>query len=183
MTYELNEAFINHCGPVILKKKPAAMMPLSHQACKEIMHMSLAQYGLKAEVLEHRNFNDLVIVYRPALLKETLENETAKSTLSSFGYPIGTYNTQMTAYLKKRIKISGGFPHEVGFFLGYPVEDVLGFIEHGGHFCKYCGKWKVYGDVNLAKSMFEQYDRCKNFLVNYVNNGGSLTSLCLAIAG
>ena len=30
---------------------------------------------------------------------------------------------------------SGEFPHEVGLFLGYPPEDVRGFIENHAKFC------------------------------------------------
>lgn len=32
--------------------------------------------------------------------------------------------------LAERIQQEPQFPHEIGIFLGYPVEDVLGFIEN-----------------------------------------------------
>ena len=35
--------------------------------------------------------------------------------------------------LQKRLN-SNGFPHEIGLFLGYPMTDVLGFIEGRKHF-------------------------------------------------
>ena len=35
------------------------------------------------------------------------------------------------------------FPHEMGLLLGYPVEDVKGFIRNGGENCLYIGYWKV----------------------------------------
>ncbi|MDR0758852.1 MAG: DUF3793 family protein [Treponema sp.] len=56
---------------------------------------------------------------------------------------------------------SSQFPHEVGIFLGYPADDVLGFVEHNGQNYKLCGYWKVYGDVERAKACFRQYDECR----------------------
>ena len=37
------------------------------------------------------------------------------------------------------------FPHEIGVFLGYPLEDVVGFIRHRGKCFTCCGCWKSYG--------------------------------------
>lgn len=42
------------------------------------------------------------------------------------------------------------FPHEIGIFLGYPLDDVIGFIEHKPYYL--VGDWKVYQNVNEAKS-------------------------------
>ena len=41
------------------------------------------------------------------------------------------------------------FPHEIGVFLGYPLDDVIGFIEHKPYYL--VGDWKVYQNVNEAK--------------------------------
>ena len=43
------------------------------------------------------------------------------------------------------------FPHEMGLLLGYPVEDVEGFILNEGENCLYIGYWKVY--ENLSEKM------------------------------
>ena len=45
----------------------------------------------------------------------------------------------------------GEFPHEVGLFLGYPPEDVEGFIENKACSCKLTGYRKVYSDEEKAK--------------------------------
>ena len=57
----------------------------------------------------------------------------------------------------KRIKSGNEFPHEIGLFLGYPPEDVDGFINNGAKGAKYVGTWKVYGDESIAKRTFAQY--------------------------
>lgn len=52
------------------------------------------------------------------------------------------------------------FPHEIGVFLGYPLQDVKGFIENNGRNSKYTGLWKVYGDKAASMRMFEKYRKC-----------------------
>lgn len=55
---------------------------------------------------------------------------------------------------------SGEFPHEVGLFLSYPPEDVKGFIDHRANDFKCAGLWKVYGDEEKVRSLFEKYRKC-----------------------
>ncbi len=70
-------------------------------------------------------------------------------------------------HLIARMKDYDAFPHEIGCFLGYPAEDVLGFIRKEE--CKYRGIWKVYGDVEYAKNLFAIYDRCtKSYMSRYL---------------
>lgn len=60
----------------------------------------------------------------------------------------------------KRLGESDEFPHEIGLFLGYPVEDVKGFIENKASCAKCVGYWKVYGDEEKAQKLFNQYKKC-----------------------
>ena len=62
--------------------------------------------------------------------------------------------------LIKRLEDNGEFPHEIGLFLGYPPEDVEGFIKNGAAGAKCVGTWKVYGDVETAQRRFAQYKKC-----------------------
>ena len=67
------------------------------------------------------------------------------------------------------------FPHEIGLFLGYPTEDVEGFISHKP--CKYIGMWKVYGDVERAQKIFESYEACRQKYEDLLSQGISLKEL------
>ena len=73
--------------------------------------------------------------------------------------------------LAQRCKGASGFPHEIGVFLDYPVEDVKGFILHKGCGFKLCGYWKVYGDEEQARSTFKKYDKCRRYLCNKLGEG------------
>ena len=70
-----------------------------------------------------------------------------------------------------------GFPHEIGIFLGYPVEDVRGFIENEGQKYLMIGYWKVYKNLSRAKMIFNEYDRAKDCAVNEFLTGKSLREI------
>ena len=59
----------------------------------------------------------------------------------------------------------------MGLLLGYPVEDVEGFILHKGQNALYSGYWKVYKDVPAKKSIFEAYESAKETLIRLLDKG------------
>ena len=116
----------------------------------------------------------LLLLYHEKLLKEQLSGQKQQQILKHYGYP---ENSSFDCILKKlshRLKTLKSFPHEIGIFLGYPVEDVVGFILNKGENYKLCGYWKVYGNTEKAKYTFEKYDKCRNFLCNKMNQGYDL---------
>ena len=76
---------------------------------------------------------------------------------------------------------SGEFPHEVGLFLGYPPEDVKGFIDHRANGFKCAGLWKVYGDEKKARSLFEKYRKCTEIYCALWQSGLKLEQLAVAV--
>ena len=75
---------------------------------------------------------------------------------------------------------SGEFPHEVGLFLSYPPEDVKGFIAHRANDFKCAGLWKVYGDEQAAKNIFEKYEVCSKIYSLQWQQGKSIEQLTVA---
>ena len=69
---------------------------------------------------------------------------------------------------------------QIGIFLGYPLEDVLGFIENGGKNCLSCGCWKVYSNECEALKAFERYEKCKAVYQRLFASGCPLTRLTVA---
>ena len=167
----------NHCAPLLYKKKPAVLF-----AEKNIPHgcewKKLRQYGFRVFKLRHRETHPLLFIYHPALLTEALTHPIAAKTLSQMGYSQEKGLQGSLAFLRKRFSESNSFPHEIGFFLGYHPEDVLGFLSCQGS-CKFCGQWKVYSDVGRAVAIFEEYEKCKKTLLSHLKNG---TSIFIAFA-
>lgn len=77
----------------------------------------------------------------------------------------------------RRLHDSDEFPHEIGLFLGYPPEDVSGFIENRPGSCKLTGIWKVYGNAEEASRTFEKYKKCACVYNKCWANGSSLERL------
>ena len=81
--------------------------------------------------------------------------------------------------LSSRLEEHKDFPHEIGLFLGYPPEDVKGFIDNNGKNFKSLGYWKVYGDVNKANELFDKYRKCQKILLDRLNMGYTLKQLVI----
>ncbi len=95
------------------------------------------------------------------MLKKVLFNKDVLNFLNKYGYPVDSNNLMdYIDFLEKRIISNEEFPHEIGIFLGYPLEDVIGFIENKE--CKLSGYWKVYHDDLKAREVFEKYKKCCN---------------------
>ena len=93
---------------------------------------------------------------------QTLAQRPGKSPALAFSYP------------------GKAFPHEIGVFLGYPIEDVIGFINNKGCNFKCCGYWKVYGDKEKAIKEFARYDKCRMIYTKLWNQGRSILKLTVA---
>lgn len=72
----------------------------------------------------------------------------------------------ITVHLQTDSKLQSDpdFPHEIGLFLGYPAEDVKGFIENKAACSKCSGCWKVYGDEQAARILFKNIKMHRNLL-------------------
>ncbi|MDR1288599.1 MAG: DUF3793 family protein [Treponema sp.] len=160
------------CAPVLLGKKPAALFPKKNWWEEGFFRggefLTLSRAG-----------STLILVYRSSLLSAALGNRDIRGILEKLDYPAAGGVDDYLRHLSRRFLTNQEFPHEVGFFLGYPPEDVMGFIRHRGAGSKLCGMWKVYGDVDRASVLFREYRRCKEQLLEYFQNGGVLQGLRL----
>lgn len=69
------------------------------------------------------------------------------------------------------------FPHEIGIFLGYPIEDVKGFIKWQGRKYLFAGYWKVYAHLVETKELFQAYDKAKEQSIQEFLNGKSILEI------
>jgi len=65
--------------------------------------------------------------------------------LHRLGYPADIAPRSLPDILKSRLA-EGGFPHEIGIFLGYPLKDVAGFLGWTRLPFSCQGPWKIFGD-------------------------------------
>ena len=139
----------------------------------------LEERGVSLEVLRDTGKSLLVYVYREKKLARDLLDHTAQCILCRGGYPCRTTREALDC-LKCRLAANGEFPHEIGLFLGYPPEDVQGFIENRGQNCKCTGCWKVYGDRQQAEAAFARFKKCREVYLRLFDSGRSLSKLTVA---
>lgn len=122
----------------------------------------------------------LLYLYRPGKLKEDFAVKETAEILKQYGYFSDTPD-KCIVRLSRRLKESEEFPHEIGLFLGYPPEDVKGFIENRAEGYKCSGCWKVYGNEQEAKRRFERFRKCTSIYCSQWNRGKSIECLTVAV--
>ena len=186
MYRELDQVLAYHCGPALAGVKVANLVSLSLEEFPELRETA-AKYnrlfqgkGVSFRLLCGCGKRALLLVYREEQLARQLREPLAAELLRRDGYPEGADVERLLELLSTRLRMGKEFPHEIGLFLGYPPEDVLGFQRYRGQNCKLCGYWKVYSDVDRARVLFRLYDRCREVLCRRVARGMTLSEVFLA---
>ena len=174
-----------HCGPALAGIKPANIVSCRKSRIPDVhkeierLNVELNKKDIYLDVICECDKRVLVMAYRKDVLEKHLQNPEIKEFLADFGYPrFGT----VAEYLDLlRIMINkGGFPHEIGVFLGYPLHDIYGFINHRDEGCLLIGEWRVYKDAENAKKLFLRYKACKNAVLKRVTSGHTLAQIFCA---
>jgi hypothetical protein len=171
----LDMTLARHCAPVLMEKKPAALFPMPSWWQRALRDGETVD-GMRFLALNRWGKTAVVFAYRPQLLSRVLKTPRISRALRDLGYPASGLAARL-AFLARRFLERAEFPHEVGFFLGYPPEDVFGFIRNRGAGCKVCGIWEVYDDVEKAVALFAEYAKCRETLMKHVRNGGALSAV------
>lgn len=175
------ELIVRHCAPTLANLKTGSLFvcPITDRpsffSSLRSLNELLVPKGLRALPLRIREYSALIYLYRPSRLKKDLEDPAAIKILQDHGY--SCYGKCLPK-LMERIRASEEFPHEIGLFLGYPPEDVQGFLDHRP--CKCSGCWKVYGDENKAKKTFDLYKKCERVYCQQLARGIDIKRLTVA---
>lgn len=186
MSFE--QALIEHGALTLAGLKPASLfrfLPRDREGfipcfldCRE----QLASSGLRLVILKgcRKTGSYLICLYRERDLAALLARTEYRRFLRSLGYLPWRDVRACLRQLAARLCLEEEFPHEIGVFLGYPLEDVTGFIAHGGRNYTYCGCWKCYGDPEEARRRFARYRRCTDTYRRRYSQGATLHQLTVA---
>lgn len=159
------KVIIKYCSPTLAGLKTGSLFSCSYNNYNELLgflrglNITLGCKGIRFLPLRLKDNKALIYAFRPSRLFTELKNEEAEKLLSERGYQTDNC-VKCIARLIKRFDENDEFPHEIGLFLGYPVEDVKGFIDNNAACAKCVGCWKVYGDEDKARRLFNQYKKC-----------------------
>ena len=158
---------VRQCAPTLAGMKPGSIFCFNHsplevsrqKVCQ--WNKQLAPFGLTVQILLERpgSGSVIVFVYRHDCLEQMLSDDAYQRFLAEAGYE-RTNLDGLLEQLAQRLRTQPEFPHEIGVFLGYPLRDVIGFIENHGRNFTCCGFWKSYGDPTEMQVCFACYRRC-----------------------
>ena len=183
------EMIVTHCSPTMAGLKTGSLFSCRIEDRKktldQIRCLNSRRVPRGADILPLRfqGQQALIYMYRPAQLRRDLSHELAVRILAERKYPVGTPGRCLCELMRRLEEASAGdFPHEIGLFLGYPPEDVRGFIETRAMCAKCVGAWKVYGDEQAAKSRFAKYEQCKKVYGECFRKHNSFDRLIVAVS-
>ena len=178
------EQMIRHCAPTLACMKSGSLFACPCATKEAVidfvrnMNRRLKDKGLCILPFQNKSGRFLIYVYRPQMLEQDLQQHSAKALLEDCGYTCKNVNCCLRRLIT-RLAQEESFPHEIGLFLNYPPEDVYGFIHHKDE-AKFCGYWKVYGDVDAAKQTFSRYKKCSDLYMRLWTQGHSIEQLTVS---
>ncbi len=182
----LEDSLVAHCSPTLAGLKAANLYRFTPEDTGRFVRKVrewkrwFASRGLKLLALRRRDRSWLLYLCRPDYLAPVLSAPDVSGFLRRMGYQTLDGFNGLLRQLSARLRSQPGFPHEIGLFRGYPLEDVVGFIENKGKNYTCAGCWKSYGDPVEAACRFSRYHACTNDYLRRFAGGAGLDQLTIA---
>ena len=161
------------CAPVISGIKISNLLTIPAKSLRELS-VVLKKTELSFRILYPGRERLVILIYRDTELKEYLEREEVMAFIYKCGYETSDISKIFPVFVKRYMRymeLKQDFPHELGLFLGYPIEDVEGFIKENGKNYLYSGYWKVYKDAELKIRLFKNYEKVQTEIVRLLYEG------------
>lgn len=182
----LERYLVEFSAPTLASLKAASLFSLPCESEEELSGQLaewsrvLAPKGVSLTVLRRDGGRAVIYVYRRTHLIRDLRRPGVGEFLARQGYS-GAGLEQALSLLRARMARGGDFPHEIGLFLGYPLEDVAGFMEHKGKNCLCTGWWKVYGNEEEARKSFRRFQKCREVYLRLWRAGRPVEQLTVPV--
>ena len=166
-----------NCGMTFAGIKAASMVSIRSAEYEvfEKVTSCFEKKGFRRFFLRENGDRAVVLIYREESLAKILFESEISAFLAGYGYRYRSVEGALATLRSRMTK--NEFPHEIGVFLGYPLADVMGFIEnpHGGF--KLCGYWKVYENEGKAAETFARFRRCSKCILKRMDRGERLEEI------
>lgn len=177
---------VRHCSPTLAGLKTGNLFNYRYENIKELnkkiyeCNKLLNIKGVYFVLLRVKDNRALIYVYRKKYLKEILTRRDVISFLWENGYRNFDIS-KCIKFLSTKLQTQEKFPHEIGVFLGYPLEDIKDFIKNKGDNCKLVGYWKVYNNEINAIKLFNKFKKCTDVYCKKHAEGFKLLRLAVAV--
>lgn len=124
------------------------------------LHRLVRTWGLRLATVHARGLSRKIVIYDPRAVQRDL-SAVPGWALRRLGYPASVDAGEFFRRIRARWRMSGAIPHEIGFGLGYPCKDVLGFmglvsLDQTAE----CG-WRVYGNPRPSLERGARFARAR----------------------
>ena len=176
---ELKNQLVLQCAPLLAGIKPSNLLTLRGHSTAEVEEVFRGT-DIRVQVLCVTRRQIVLLLYRETELLAYLGQAKVAEAMAAFGYPVRNLEhifERLAVRYQRYMSDRKTFPHELGLLLGYPVADVLGFVENDGQNYLYSGYWKVYENVQAAKDTFERYTQAKERMIHMVSAGTEIRTI------
>ncbi len=167
------------CAPLITGLKISNLLTISSDGFCLVEKIISGSFISMYPLLETEE-KTVILLYQKERLEKYLRMMQVQKLLTEEGYPSCLLEDILPVLCEKYeayVETKNDFPHELGLLLGYPPEDVEGFIRHRGKNCLCTGYWKVYADKERKLRLFEKYEYAKENLIQLLHYGLKMTEI------
>lgn len=161
------------CAPLITGLKVANLFIVLSEKRQEIRDI-LDGTDISYMILSTSGCKTTFFLYRESQLTAWIFRKKNRELLQEAGYDgkvLADILKEVQIRYRAYVREGKRFPHEIGLLLGYPPEDVKGFVVNGGRNFLYSGYWKVYGNLSETKQLFYRFDLAKESLIELIAKG------------
>lgn len=170
---ELEAQIALQCAPLLCGIKISNLLTVQRKHKKEVLRLF---YGTAVccYILFESGSKITFLLYNRNKLEAYLKEAETAVLMEEFGYKgcsLGQILREVASKYREHMEGNAEFPHEIGLLLGYPPEDVKGFIIHQGKNCLEAGYWKVYADLAGRRRIFADYDNAREEIIWMLSAG------------
>ncbi len=170
---DIETQIVFQCAPVIAGLKASNLLIIKND---DVCYMKkiIDKTNLSYYMLFTTDKRTTILIYDKSLLKKYLSQERVIRFLKDTGYENCRLKKLLPVYKSRYERYKTGvreFPHEIGILLGYPIEDVEGFIKNKGKNSLYTGYWKVYEALPEKIHLFSAFESARETFIQMLIKG------------
>jgi hypothetical protein len=167
------------CAPLIAGLKISNLLKIRRdefESMKAILESGIISWY----VIRENGGMMTVLLFHAESLESYLSQGESVEILKKAGYKSVSLDCVLAEFSRRYkyyMEARNEFPHEIGLLLGYPIEDVKGFIAHRGDNSLCGGYWKVYAHKEKKLKLFDMFERAKESMIRLLYCGVSMEDI------
>ena len=166
---------VPHCESCLSRACPA----VQYRAMMCDFAREVELFGVKIVPISPLHKRIHFLVDRTEHVKSIISEKQSREFLRERGFASSSWQDIMRDFRVRLTRyhcgLSREYPHEIGLILGYPLEDVKGFISGACETCR--GPWRAYGNAAAAQKSFERLAFIEHVFRTRFSQGESLFEL------